>query len=134
MQGLELCNQLSEEIEQRCRRQSGGMAGRFWQQASRAERRSERRLQATQLGRRTRKGSHTLLGPRSRADGPVRPEYEELKMSKQVVDRDRSGRQIVGFSLSPALAAEIKLEARRRKIRLRALLEEMWADYKRKAG
>lgn len=38
-------------------------------------------------------------------------------------------RQIVGFSLSPATAAAVKMEAARRKLTLRKLFEEMWADY-----
>jgi hypothetical protein len=55
-------------------------------------------------------------------------------MPKKSDNEVRSGRQIIGFSLSPEMAAEIKLEARRRKLRLRALLEEMWADYKKKGA
>jgi hypothetical protein len=38
-------------------------------------------------------------------------------------------RQIIGFSLSRDLAAEVKVEAARRKIRLKALFIEMWALY-----
>jgi hypothetical protein len=38
-------------------------------------------------------------------------------------------RRIVGFSLSPELASKIKAEAGRRQIRLKVLLEEMWALY-----
>lgn len=38
-------------------------------------------------------------------------------------------RQIVGFSLSPTTAAAVKMEAARRKLTLRKLFEEMWADY-----
>jgi hypothetical protein len=41
-------------------------------------------------------------------------------------------RQIVGFSLSPELASELKLEAARRQLSLRKLLEEMWQIYKEK--
>jgi hypothetical protein len=41
-------------------------------------------------------------------------------------------RQIVGFSLSPELAAEVKAEAKNRKIALQTLLLEMWALYKAK--
>lgn len=41
-------------------------------------------------------------------------------------------RQIVGFSLAPATAVSIKAEAARRKLTLRALFEEMWADYSAK--
>lgn len=39
-------------------------------------------------------------------------------------------RQIVGFSLPPELAAEVKMEAARRNISLRKLFAEMWALYK----
>lgn len=42
-----------------------------------------------------------------------------------------SRRQIVGFSLPPETAAELKAEAGRRSISLRKLLEEMWALYKK---
>jgi hypothetical protein len=41
-------------------------------------------------------------------------------------------RKIVGFSLSPEFAAEVKMEAARRGLSLRKLLEEMWMLYKRK--
>lgn len=39
-------------------------------------------------------------------------------------------RQIVGFSLPPALAREVKQEAARRSLSLRRLFEELWALYK----
>ena len=38
-------------------------------------------------------------------------------------------RQIVGFSLAPATADAVKMEAARRKLTLRKLFEEMWDDY-----
>jgi hypothetical protein len=41
-------------------------------------------------------------------------------------------RQIVGFSLSPAMAAAVKMEAARRKLSLRKLFEELWTDYEKK--
>jgi len=41
-------------------------------------------------------------------------------------------RQIVGFSLPPELAVEVKTEAARRNISLRALFGELWALYKAK--
>ncbi len=45
--------------------------------------------------------------------------------------RSRSdGRQIIGFSLSRELAADVKLEAARRKVPLKTLFVEMWALYK----
>ncbi len=40
------------------------------------------------------------------------------------------GRQIVGFSLTPAVAAEVKMEAARRNVSLRNLFAEMWTLYK----
>lgn len=44
--------------------------------------------------------------------------------------RERHGRQIIGVSLSPELAKEVKTEAARRGITLRQLFEELWAGYK----
>lgn len=41
-------------------------------------------------------------------------------------------RQIVGFSLPLELAVEVKSEAARRNIRLRALFAELWTLYKTK--
>lgn len=41
-------------------------------------------------------------------------------------------RQIVGFSLSPETASELKMESARRQLSLRKLLEEMWQLYKDK--
>jgi hypothetical protein len=41
-------------------------------------------------------------------------------------------RQIVGFSLTPEFAAEVKAEAARRNISLQELLKELWALYKTK--
>lgn len=40
-------------------------------------------------------------------------------------------RKIIGISLSPELAEEVKAEAVRRKLRVKALFVEMWALYKR---
>jgi len=40
-------------------------------------------------------------------------------------------RQIVGFSLSPELAAEVKMEAARRGLSLKNLFEDMWAQYRK---
>jgi hypothetical protein len=39
-------------------------------------------------------------------------------------------RKIVGFSLAPQMAREVKAEAGRRGISLRKLFEELWAGYK----
>ncbi len=41
-------------------------------------------------------------------------------------------RQIVGFSLSPAMAAAVMMEAARRKLSLRKLFEELWEAYEAK--
>lgn len=41
-------------------------------------------------------------------------------------------RQIIGFSLPPDLAGEVKMEAARRNLSLRKLFVEMWALYKTK--
>ena len=45
--------------------------------------------------------------------------------------KSHGNRQIVGFSLPPELATEVKEEAATRKIRLRALFTEIWALYKK---
>ena len=50
-------------------------------------------------------------------------------MMKQTSPRNEA-RQIVGISMSPAMASEVKAEAGRRNITLRKLFEEMWAAYK----
>jgi hypothetical protein len=41
------------------------------------------------------------------------------------------GRQIVGFSLPPTVAAEVKMEAARRNVSLKTLFAEMWTLYKK---
>ena len=43
-------------------------------------------------------------------------------------------RQIVGFSLPPGLAAEVKIEAARRNISLKELFSELWEIYKKSNG
>ena len=52
-------------------------------------------------------------------------------LSHPVVQEQQS-RRIVGFSLSPDMATDVKLEAARRDISLRKLFEEMWRDYRTK--
>lgn len=49
-------------------------------------------------------------------------------MSNHVESR-KSERQIVGISLAPQLAREVKAEAGRRGLSLRALFEEIWEQY-----
>jgi len=46
--------------------------------------------------------------------------------------KETRSRQIVGFSLPPELAVEVKTEAARRNISLRDLFAELWALYKTK--
>ena len=40
-------------------------------------------------------------------------------------------RQIVGFSISPELATQVKTEAAQRGLSLRRLFEEMWSTYEK---
>lgn len=47
--------------------------------------------------------------------------------------KEARNRQIVGFSLPPELAVEVKTEAARRNISLRDLFGELWTLYKEKA-
>jgi hypothetical protein len=58
----------------------------------------------------------------------------EQYMSKKIEapPRDPRKRRIVGFSLPPALATEVKVEAAKRNLTLRKLFDEMWALYKTK--
>lgn len=49
-------------------------------------------------------------------------------MSTQPKPR-QDNRQIVGFSLSPDMARDVKAEAGRRGMSLRKLFEEMWDSY-----
>jgi hypothetical protein len=49
-------------------------------------------------------------------------------------DHNQRDRQIVGFSLAPALAREVKSEAARRGLSLRKLFEELWELYKAQTG
>jgi hypothetical protein len=46
--------------------------------------------------------------------------------------QQQRNRQIVGFSLPPALATAVKEEAARRNVSLRKLFEEMWEGYSAK--
>jgi hypothetical protein len=47
-------------------------------------------------------------------------------------DTLRPGRQIVGFSLPPETAREVKAEAGRRGLSLRKLFDELWQLYQEK--
>lgn len=44
-------------------------------------------------------------------------------------DTHKKPRKIIGFSMSPSLAVDVKKEAAERGLSLRALFEEMWALY-----
>ncbi|MGA7894157.1 MAG: hypothetical protein WCA49_13135 [Candidatus Sulfotelmatobacter sp.] len=44
--------------------------------------------------------------------------------------QDPKTRQIVGFSLPPSLASEVKVEAAKRNLSLRKLFGKMWTLYK----
>lgn len=46
-------------------------------------------------------------------------------------DHHKSPRKIIGFSMSPELAIEVKAEAAQRGKSLRKLFEEMWALYQK---
>jgi hypothetical protein len=54
-----------------------------------------------------------------------------MNTAKARSDRNKT-RQIVGFSLTPEFAAEVKDEATRRNLSLQELLREMWTAYKAK--
>lgn len=43
-------------------------------------------------------------------------------------------RQILGFSLKPDLAREVKAEAAKRGLSLKALFEELWELYEKRGG
>lgn len=62
----------------------------------------------------------------SRQDGPMKHESKTGLAEKG----SSPSRQIVGFSLPPDLAVEVKIEAAKRGISLRKLFGEMWALYK----
>lgn len=53
-------------------------------------------------------------------------------MSKPTDTKPRA-RRILGFSLSPKMAGEVKAEAGRRGITLRKLFEELWEFYLQQA-
>ena len=47
-----------------------------------------------------------------------------------MADTHQTPRKIVGISMSPSMAVEVKEEAAKREMSLRKLFEEMWALYK----
>jgi hypothetical protein len=51
-------------------------------------------------------------------------------MSDTATSGKNRDRQIVGFSLAPAMARDVKQEAARRGLSLRKLFEELWQLYK----
>ena len=60
-------------------------------------------------------------------------EKPESSSSVPSETKPRRPRQIIGFSLPPDLAVEVKMEAARRKISLRKLFVELWALYSKKS-
>jgi hypothetical protein len=54
--------------------------------------------------------------------------------SKKRRVRNSYSRQIVGFSISPEMAREVKTHAAQRGILLRTLFEEMWQIYKKQSS
>jgi hypothetical protein len=60
-------------------------------------------------------------------------EKPESSSSEPSEIKTRRPRQIIGFSLPPDLAVEVKMEAARRKISLRKLFVELWALYSKKS-
>jgi hypothetical protein len=54
-------------------------------------------------------------------------------MAEKTREPRHDGRQIVGFSLTPEFAAEVKAEAARRNLSLQELLRELWSLYKAKS-
>jgi hypothetical protein len=57
-----------------------------------------------------------------------------MNKKTEASDTRLRSRKIVGFSLSPEFAAEVKMEAARRGLSLRQLLEEIWVLYKSKSS
>lgn len=53
-------------------------------------------------------------------------------MKQQPRMREKRPRQIIGFSLSPDLASQVKMEAAVRGLSLRDLFTEIWGLYKAK--
>ena len=53
----------------------------------------------------------------------------EAEQEVHMPDSHSTPRKIVGFSMSPELAAEVKQEAAKRGVSLRKLFEEMWELY-----
>jgi hypothetical protein len=51
-------------------------------------------------------------------------------MSKS--EQTQQNRKIIGISISPEMAADVKMEAAKRGVSLRSLFEEMWTDYRTK--
>ncbi|SHI08439.1 hypothetical protein [Marivita hallyeonensis] len=49
-----------------------------------------------------------------------------------MADSNVTPRKIVGFSMAPKMAVEVKAEAARRELSLRKLFEEMWEMYQEK--
>lgn len=65
-------------------------------------------------------------------DDAVMKQKPEPASSSPSETKPRRPRQIIGFSLPPELAVEVKMEAARREISLRKLFVELWALYSKK--
>ena len=60
---------------------------------------------------------------------PVSTRRHWQKGNLSMSEHNESPRKIIGFSMNPELAIEVKAEAAQRGISLRKLFEEMWALY-----
>lgn len=49
-------------------------------------------------------------------------------------DTHKRPRQIVGFSLDPDMARDVKADAARKGLSLKKLFEEIWQNYKKHGG
>jgi hypothetical protein len=49
-------------------------------------------------------------------------------------DHQSARRQIIGFSLDPAMARDVKAHAAKKGISLKRLFEEMWQAYKKQGS
>lgn len=59
---------------------------------------------------------------------------ETEKKRRKQPRNELEGRQIVGFSLPPQLARDVKQEAARRGMSLRNLFSELWELYQRRGS
>jgi hypothetical protein len=69
------------------------------------------------------------------------PDVDRSTLLAPMVESTKTGRvsrkqprQIVGFSLEPAMAREVKTHAAKNGLTLRKLFEEIWQTYKKRGG